>query len=417
MYHYSEGNTDSDSAECSDTASNTLSDLISHGPTAVMVQTTYSGISPDFKFENSIPFVFDDAISSTDVNHSLYSTLSTHGGSLLQNFRTVKCVKKSKKVPGSQKYIQDNSSISELLTTKLNAPHTTAWINPMHDAQISVPCAVSQPDAQLQGQYYPQQLASAFTSPNTVAPPATLIYSASMPIKIPTSVLGSLSPSRFHTRPVDLVVPGPSSNHKTLLNGLSLRERHSHCSVLAHASSPTLSDDFKMTIPSGSSIDIDENLFDDWMDDGTELGTFTEYTTEIDVPFYQSSFEWDIDGCCAMGTTVTSSCFSSSQTTSNSSAYGYGENSESLCGFQRLSYGQGPVPSQQTQSKANNSGFFSSLGGRICGTPKIDHRYESGFGTAPYPVIYGGCHMDDFGNENLMPVHSKQTQTQAPLFR
>ena len=411
--HSSEGNTDSDSAECSDTVPNALSDVIAHGPTAVMVQTAYSGLSSNFKFENSIPFVFDECGPPTDLNHSLYSTISSHGGSLLQNFRTVKCVKKAKKIKDVQKNLDDSSTLNELLTAKVSATHVTAWLNPMHDTQISAPCLISHPDTQGHSQYHPQQTISAFTSTSMVAPLTALIHTPSQPIKIPTSILSNPNISRTQNRSSDQMAVSPVLNHKSAVCGLSLRERHGHSSNLAHASSPTLSDDFKMTIPSGSSIDIDENLFDDWMDDGTELGTHTEYTTEIDVPFYQSSFEWGIDGCCAMGSNVASTCFSSNQVSSATSGYGYGENSESLCGFQRLSYGQGNLPSQLTQAKVNNSGFFSSLGGRICGTPKVDSCYDvgnqQGLGQAQYPVNYGSsCHMDDF--ENLMPFHSNQTQ-------
>ena len=412
--HSSEGNTDSDSVECSDTTSNPLSDVPPHGPTAVMVQTAYSGLPLNFKFENSVPFVFDECIPPTDLNNSLYSTISSHGGSLLQNFRAAKCVKKPKKVTGVNKNLNDNSTLNELLTAKASAPHVTAWINPMHDTQISaLPCLISHSDTRGHSQYHPQQTISTLASTSMVVSPTALINSPSLPIKIPTSVISHPSISCTQNCSLDQIAASPVLTHKSAVNGLSLRERHGHSSVLAHASSPTLSDDFRMTIPSGSSIDIDENLFDDWMDDGTELGTHTEYTTEIDVPFYQSSFEWGIDGCCAMGSNVASTCFSSNQVSNASSGYGYGENSESLCGFQRLSYGQGHLPSQLTQSKVNTSGFFSSLGGRICGTPKIDSCYDVGnqqsLGQAQYPVNYGSsCHMDDF--ENLMPSQSNQTQ-------
>ena len=404
---FSEANTDSDSAECSEIMSNPDPATSTHGPTAVMVQTHYPTLSPrKFKFDNSVPSVYDDAVPPTDLSHSLYNTLSTHGGSLLQNFRAQKCVKKIKTLRGVEKVAQKDMGINELLSAKLNAPHVTAWINPMHNAPVHS-LAMTHPKLSQFSQYHQQQLASTSTTPPTSTQPAALIYSATQPTTATPPVVGS--PYRSHLN--------SPSVQKNTFTGLSLmRDKSGQFPSLTLPSSPTLSDDFRMNIPSESSIDIDESLFDDWMDDGTELGTRTEYTSEFNVPFYPSSYEWGLNGCSAMGSTASSRCFSSGQSMGTGNGCGYGDSNDTLCGFQRLSYGQGQgqMPPQQIQQRTNNTGFFSSLGGRICGAPRHDSSYEGSYAQGPsqcqsqYPNNYVNCHVDDFDNEIFIPSLESQ---------
>jgi hypothetical protein len=203
--------------------------------------------------------------------------------------------------------------------------------------------------------------------------------------------------------------PGDTSGmfQRVAFHELSLKERLAP----ALSSSPTYSDDFKMNIQSGSDNELEESMFDDWMDE--EDGTTEE--TEVSVPTIQFNYDWNPNNNTPQVNNEKKGCFSSSQLC----GFGYeDENSGTLCGFQRPSYGQGmgqitshlnqqqphlnqqhphlnqhqphlnqqqPYLNQQQQqqqphhagyNQTSNPGFFQSLGGRICGAPTYDKSYD-----------------------------------------
>lgn len=127
------------------------------------------------------------------------------------------------------------------------------------------------------------------------------------------------------------------------------------------ASSPTFSDDFRMNMPStdNSDIDIDEAMFEDWMeDDGGKL----EYVAaDIDVPCCASTYQWAQQGCSTIGHHVDAGCFAGSSSRSFP-----GNSSRDI-----------PVQSPMMHgSQKSQGGFFASISSAICGPQKSDLRFD-----------------------------------------
>jgi len=127
------------------------------------------------------------------------------------------------------------------------------------------------------------------------------------------------------------------------------------------ASSPTLSDDFRMNLPStdNSDIEIDEAMFDgdcDWMGGDDSI-------PDIDVPCCTATYQWAADGCSTLGQRMDAGCFGP--------GWGHASSSSST---------KAPLvqPSHKKQ-KSETKGFFSSLnkavGNRICGPPQVDNTF------------------------------------------
>lgn len=321
-----------------------------------------------FTFANPVPYVFDNAAPSADPSQSYRSAIPTHGGSSLKSSKTHKCAKKSKKAVASSARAQqipiEAVAISDRHSSKVTSLNSLAWSNPNSAAQELLSDLAL--NSYTSSQYHHRSAYAQQQMPTVISPASSRVSTTyPSPVLMPLPLPSSRAPGNMSSIS-DLPCAQPMYN-RAAFNGLSLKERLAPAPMAPP--SPTFSDDFKMNIPSTSSIDLDENLFDDWMDDDSVMGNM-DYTNDIDVPFYRSSFDWGLTGCCNLASTATAGCFSSGQ-----SAPGDGSEVDSLCGFRRLSYGQGQ-PVATPASGSLSTGFFSSLGGRICGIQKVDQSFE-----------------------------------------
>ena len=357
-----------------------------------------------FTFANPVSYVFDNATPSADPSQSYRSAIPTHGGSSLKSSKTHKCAKKTKKIIANraQQIPIEAVIISDRNSSKITSLNSLAWSNPNSTAQelLSEISLNSHPSTQFnhRSTYAQQQ------TPTVISPASSRVSTSyPSPVLMPMPLPLGRAPGTLNSI-TDLPCAQPLYS-RAAFNGLSLKERLAPAPM--PPSSPTFSDDFKMNIPSTSSIDLDENLFDDWIDDDCVMGNDMDYTNDIDVPFYRSSFDWGITGCCNLATTATAGCFSSGQ-----SAPADGNEIDSLCGFRRLSYGQGQTTAVSAPCP-QNTGFFSSLGGRICGMQKADPGFEPEYQQGQPPQLASVYSANikteqgkkDFATDNLISVH------------
>lgn len=158
---------------------------------------------------------------------------------------------------------------------------------------------------------------------------------------------------------------------------------------------------------SGSFIDFDESIFEDWVSDDTEMD-FIDTT----VPSKPTVCDFLLSGCAS------SQGFCSGSNTNGTGQYyshqssTYAQNTNGMCcGFptafsgdhtdqqsrqpavgQQMVHGQSQVPQQITLNKSKPSGFGSSiraLGNRICGPGQVDSSYQH-LDTAYDSKVYPG---------------------------
>ena len=414
-YHYNDGNTDSDSnsANGSETSGRMRTDIASGGSSIAMMQAHCPILaypSPDcfqngslFVFSNSVvPYMFDSSISSADLIRNI---MPAQSGSTMKSSKTHKCAKKSKKM-------NSNSQIRTHHFSQEATLMSAGWAQPINSTQDLLSDLTHSNLISMQSQqrnhHAAQQPTATVISPSSSRVSTCPSPTFAMPLPLSSSIGKALLRLSSST---DLSYVSQTYN-RTPFNGLSVKDRLAPTSTMPL--SPTFSEDFRMNIPSASSIDLDENIFDDWMDDGIVIETQVGRTNDIDVPFYRSSFDWGVTGCCSIAATnAASGCFSTGQ----SNAMEQPEINDVFCGFQRLSYQPSAAPS---------SGFFSSLGGRICGSQKMDPSFESGHQQMsicqPQPVYATNVELDhvktEYSNNNLSPAHLLQGQySHWPLVR
>jgi hypothetical protein len=300
----------------------------------------YSGNSM-FSFANPSSYMFDDASSISGSTQSFRTSLPTYTRSSAESSKTHKCAKKSRKLA---RISQDVAAVNDL-HHKISGLNSSSWALEMqHSLEFS------------QRNLNSLQHCQEYPGTPVISPLASEV-STTCPSPI-DSVVSSAARAALNITTDSTAAP--SIFNRTAFNGLSLRERLAPGPL--HPSSPTYSEDFRMNIPSTSSIDLDEHLFDDWMDDAMIIGN-SDGSNDIDVPFYRLSFEWGLSGCCS--SLAPAGCFSVCQSPKAQSE------ADALCGFQRHSFGQNEA------TAPSSSGFFSSLGGRICGAQKQDPSFET----------------------------------------
>ena len=166
--------------------------------------------------------------------------------------------------------------------------------------------------------------------------------------------------------------PGPTAvpSRYTASAPVAIPSRATPAAAAAHAyapseypqaSSPTLSDDFRMNLPStdNSDIEIDEAMFDgdnDWMGGDDSI-------PDIDVPCCTATYQWAADGCSTLGQRMDAGCFGP--------GWGHASSSSSI---------RAPlVQASNKKQKSESKGFFASLnkavGNRICGPPQVDNTF------------------------------------------
>ena len=303
----------------------------------------YTGSSM-FSFTNPSSYIFDDASSVSGSSQSFRTSLQTYTRSSAESSKTHKCAKKSRKLA---RISQDVAAVNDL-HHKISGLSSSLWAQDGHHHSLEFS----------QRNLSSLQHCQEYPGTPTISPLSSEV-STTCPSPIDSIIASAARAALNITTDASTV---PSIFNRTAFNGLSLRERLAPGPL--HPSSPTYSEDFRMNIPSTSSIDLDEHLFDDWMDDPMVIGTNSDGSNDIDVPFYRLSFEWGLSGCCS--TLAPAGCFSVCQSPSKGQT-----DTDALCGFQRHSFGQNEV------AAPSSSGFFSSIGGRICGAQKQDTSFEA----------------------------------------
>lgn len=147
---------------------------------------------------------------------------------------------------------------------------------------------------------------------------------------------------------------------------LSLRER------LAPAqSSPTYTEDFKMTITSESDLDLEGFMFDDWINDEAQT-IISAYVDDVDIPCCQTTYEWAGNDCTplgALGVSDIRGCFSSNQPASGIAMYDGGSDLQHVSmSFGNLNQHQGI----SSPTSASHIGLYNTVGGIFCASSKID---------------------------------------------
>lgn len=351
----------------------------------------YTGSSM-FSFTNPSSYMFDDASTVSGSTQSFRTSLPTYTRSSAESSKTHKCAKKSRKLA---RISQDVAAVNDL-HHKISGLNSSSWTHDSHHHSLEF------------SQRNLISLQHCQEYPGTPSPLSSEV-STTCPSPI-DSIISSAARAALNITTDTTTVP--SIFNRTAFNGLSLRERLAPGPL--HPSSPTYSEDFRMNIPSTSSIDLDEHLFDDWMDDAMIIGN-SDGSNDIDVPFYRLSFEWGLSGCCS--TLAPTGCFSVCQSPSKGQT-----DTDALCGFQRHSFGQ------SEPAAPSSSGFFSSLGGRICGAQKQDTSFEAdpsppcnsngntqNNNSITNPINKMEQVKSEFGVQNPTPNNSLQNQFNFPL--
>jgi hypothetical protein len=148
--------------------------------------------------------------------------------------------------------------------------------------------------------------------------------------------------------------------HGVAFHELSLKERLAP----ARSSSPTYSEDFRMNITSGDDLDLDEFMFDTWLDDETEVIDIP-FIDDVDIPYCQANYEWVNNECTNICNGDIQSCFATSQVSTRNTVF---ESSTDFGGartynqLQCTSFESFPA---QNPVATSPSGFFA-LRGRFC---------------------------------------------------
>ena len=174
------------------------------------------------------------------------------------------------------------------------------------------------------------------------------------------------------SRPMTIVAPAPTA---TPMSSSYLQQSHRD---YPQPSSPTFSDDFRMNMPStdNSDIEIDEAMFEDWMeeDDGR-----IEFINDTDISCCSSTYQWASHGCSTIGQQA--GCFGGPPSWGTSSSRSSGRPSL--------------VQPTQKNSSQTHGGFFATLSSRICGPQgndlmANDQKHMNGNNNYPKTSNFGG---------------------------
>lgn len=362
-----EGHTDCDSVEGDS--------LQAASPTPRQIAITRIDRAPD-----PIPNCHADLFIDIG-DHSLFSAPPVvQKTTISNNEKTTKSEKKKKKasISSSTEKIaktelpQDTASLNEHYIAKLNeyfasAPVTTPAIalNPVFEPAVSINRPNTKPLHQphqrivLQPSYNQQQSTSNLAH--------HLEYSlkrakCSVAVSQPFQAR-PVPPSRVSQVPLGLphfprgVLPTTGKLHGVAFHELSLKERLAP----ARPSSPTYSDDFRMNITSGDDLDLDEFMFDTWLDDETEVIDIP-FTNDIGVPYSQANYEWANNECTNICNDDIQSCFATSQVGTRGSVFESNTNIGCARTYNQLQCTSFESSLAQNPVATSPSGFFALRG-------------------------------------------------------
>ena len=212
--------------------------------------------------------------------------------------------------------------------------------------------------------------------PKSHYPEAAGIKRAKCSISVPSAAIHA-----FPTRPGQSQIPlgmphiprgavqTTGKLHGVAFHELSLKERLAP----AQSYSPSYCDDFKMNIATGSDLELDEFIFDDWVNEESFILDAENDT----VPCCTSSYEWASNECSNLKSNVGSSCFSAILGGNR------GQSTDHDMDLKYLSYEFQGSPNESSLSLALSQSapvtppphnFLSNLklGGRFCGPSKTD---------------------------------------------
>ena len=235
-----------------------------------------------------------------------------------------------------------------------------------------------------------KQLPPAFPAATPIGsmPPGGGTYFNSVSHAVPVVV-----PSRSMT----IVVPAPSTV------SMSSSQLHQSHRDYPQPSSPTFSDDFRMNMPStdNSDIEIDEAMFEDWMDEDDGK---IEFINDTDIPCCSSTYQWASHGCSTIGQQA--GCFGGPQSWGTSSSRSSGNTARDPPGRSPL------VSATQKNSTQTHGGFFATLSSRICGPQgndltAIDEKHMHGNNNYPKTSNFGG---GNFRSVNVGSANERPTK-------
>ena len=366
-----EGHTDCDSVEGDS--------LQVARPTPRQISTTRIDRAPDPK-SNCHADLFSDIGAQSFM---LCAPLVSQKTIISSNEKTTKSEKKKKKASISSateknaktELPQDTASLNEHYIAKLNeyfasAPMTTPAValNPMFEPAVSINRQNSKPLHQ------PHQRIVLQPSYNQQQSTSNLAHHLECSLKRAKCSFAVSQP--FQSRPVPPTgvpkvplglphfprgaLPTTGKLHGVAFHELSLKERLAP----ARSSSPTYSDDFRMNITSGDDLDLDEFMFDTWLDDETEVIDIP-FTDDVDVPYCQANYEWNNNECTNICNGDIQSCFATSQVSTRSSVFESNMNIGGARTFNELQCTPFESSHAQNPVATSPSGFFA-LRGRFC---------------------------------------------------
>lgn len=310
----------------------------------------------------------------------------SHKISNVRDEKIMKCEKerKKKKVASSsnfgrlseQQAPQDTASLNEHYIAKLNEYFAAApAVTPLHTSTNTIYSSsketVGQSTKPLHKAYQPLNPRNAYNMPLI---PATKAAYSDHTLKRAKCAATVMEP--FPLRPLVGPPGGPhiplgqphmsrvavqttAKVHGVAFHELSLRERLAP----AESHSPLIyTDDFKMNITSDCDLDLEGFMFDDWINDESQI-IDSAYVDDIDVPCCQSTYEWVGNDCSSLGGSENKGCYSINQTNSQSGMHDGGSD------LRLLSFESHDEPCPST---ALSTRHYNTLGDRIFAPSKID---------------------------------------------
>ena len=162
------------------------------------------------------------------------------------------------------------------------------------------------------------------------------------------------------------------NNNNNYSNSISVSNNYSNNNFTIHTH--TNDTDFGINTVLGSDLELQDYLLDDWVDEDMIMTGFYDSDVDVDVPCCQSTYEWATNECSIMRNTESQMCTINDIGTICSSANDFDIDFQGVSpNSQTFNYPPHMMSPQRIHgSRSSAPGFFSSMGGRLCGNSKTN---------------------------------------------